>query len=61
MEFAFEKFGKHTSFFVSWDTDGVIGTDQKRLIKLVKFTDEPSFVMTRPNIFSMTMRVQEEI
>lgn len=61
MDFIFEKFGTHTSFFISQDGSANIGTDQKRLIRLVKFLDEPSFVIRRPNIFDMSMRVREEI
>lgn len=55
----FEEVGRHTPWFVSLDSDAAFGTAFQRNMKYVRWTDEPSFSLFRPNKFRMTMRLRE--
>lgn len=57
----FEQVGTGIPFFISMDSDTVWSTSSNAQIRYVKFENEPSFSLDRPNLFSMSMQLREEL
>lgn len=57
----FDKFGKGIAFFISMDTMVAFSSSQSYEIKYVKFSDEPSFELTRPKIFKVDLNFEEQL
>jgi hypothetical protein len=55
----YNKFGKSKPFFIAMDSNLAFSSDSK--IKFVKFKDDPSEVLVRPNNFSISFQVREEL
>lgn len=57
----FRMFGKHTPFFISMDTDAAFSSSQQRMIRYVKFRDEPTYALISPNNFTANMDLIEQL
>jgi hypothetical protein len=60
-ELIFQEVGKGVPFFVSMDTPPAFSSSQQYYIRYVKFADEPTFTLTRPNFFKTTMTFEEQL
>lgn len=54
-------YGLAFPFFIALDREEAFSTQTERRIKFVKFTSEPQWSLIGPNIFRVTMTVQEEL
>jgi len=54
-------YGLAYPFFIAIDREEAFSTETERRIKFVKFTGEPSWSLIGPNIFKLSMTVQEEL
>jgi len=54
-------YGLAYPFFIAIDREEAFSTETERRIKFVKFTSEPSWSLIGPNIFRLSMNVQEEL
>lgn len=61
LQFMFDKYGKHTPFFVQMDIDLVFGTKTSKHMRFVKFFDSPTFTLNTPNNFSAQLVFREEL
>lgn len=61
IEFIFEQFGKSIPFFISMDTEVVLGSVQQYYIRYVKFADAPTFEDLRANIWNMDLSFEEQL
>jgi hypothetical protein len=61
LERIFETFGKGLPFFISADTDAVYGSSRQYHIRYVKFSSETSYELIRPNIFRMSISLEEQL
>jgi hypothetical protein len=57
----FEAYGKHYPFFVSMDSDAIYSSSFNKMLKVVKFIDEPDYKLVSPNNFEMSMKFREEL
>lgn len=57
----FDDFGTSFPFFISFDPDAAFSTDADTKIRFVKFATEPDYELSSPGVFSMSMRLREEL
>lgn len=57
----FRRYGTSQPFFVLFDREAGFSTKMNRSLKFVKFSDEPSYSLERPNKFECNMRLREEL
>lgn len=57
----FQKVGKGVSFFIVMDPNAVFSSDNNYFFRYVKFIDPPSYRLTNPGLFSVTMNLREEL
>jgi hypothetical protein len=61
LRYIFEVYGTAKAFFLILDPEEVIVTNPQDLIKYVKFVQEPSIIFERPNVFSASITLREEL
>ena len=56
-----EYYGTSATFIIAMDTEGAFSTDEFLWTRLVRFNAPPSKILVRPNNWSMTWRLREEL
>lgn len=56
-----DKYGKHSPFFISFDSDAAYSSSLNRMLKYVRFDSEPSYTLESPNNFTMNMTFKEDL
>jgi len=59
LKFIWTKFGSHTPFFISMDSDANFSTVFNKNLRYVKFRAQPRFQLQRPNLWAMTVDLLE--
>jgi len=61
LEGVFNKYGKHSSFFIAMDPNSVFSTNGKTWCRLVKFQNDPTMNLISPGNWSMDWDLREEL
>lgn len=57
----FNTYGTSVPFFISFDNNAVFSSSVNRRVKFVKFASEPTYELSSPDFFTMTMNLREEL
>ncbi len=57
----FRNYGTAYPFFLEFDAEAAFSSSESRLLKYVKFQDEPKYSLDTPNNFSSTMMFREDL
>ena len=61
IENQFNIYGTGVPFFVSFDSDSIFTSSSNRRVTVCKFASEPSFSLERPDVWSTSMLLREEL